>query len=324
MVIFFFEHSERIFTQYERCQQMLNIQQKKFLNANFSRIAYHVPLNAYSSFRIGGPSDGIIFPQNTQELSVLLPWLTNEDIPWMVMGGGSNILFDDSGFCGIIINLMHYSKMHLQANLIEADAGISLKRICLHAIRNHLGGMNFALGIPGTLGGAVRMNAGACGGQMSDVIQSIVCMTSDGIPHHIDKKDLSTGYRNISWNHIANDSIVISASIKLFPDDKVLIRQDARQKLMYRKRRQPIGCASAGSFFKNPSNRLSAGFLIEQAGMKGYQMGDAVVSKKHANFIVNKGQATSKDVISLMQLIQEKVMIKFNVHLQPEVKIIHV
>jgi len=303
---------------------MLNTQQQNFLNANFSKIAYNVSLKAYNSFRIGGPADGIIFPKNSQELAVLLPWLTNEGIPWLVMGGGSNILFDDFGFCGIIINLTHFSSIQVQGHLIEADAGISLKRICLHAIRNEMGGMNFALGIPGTLGGAVRMNAGAGGGQMADVIQSIACMTPDGMTHHIEKEALVFSYRNVEWRNIANDAIVIQASLKLYPDNRQSIRQDARKKLIYRKTTQPIGCACAGSFFKNPSKSLSAGYLIEQAGLKGYQIGDAAVSHRHANFIINKGQATSKDIIALMQDIQEKVKMKFNIHLQPEVKIIHV
>jgi UDP-N-acetylmuramate dehydrogenase len=303
---------------------MLNDQQKNFLKANFSNISFDVSLNEYSSFRIGGLADGIIFPQNLHEIKNLLPWLTNEGIHWMVMGQGSNILFDDSGFCGIIINLTHFSGMRSQYYMIEADAGISLKRICLHAIRNDLGGMNFALGIPGTLGGAVRMNAGTVGGQMADVLQSIVCINTDGSLHHIEKKDLIIGYRNISWKNISNNAIVIKVSILLYNEDKKYLRHDARQKLMYRKKTQPIGSLCAGSFFKNPSSKHSAGYLIERAGLKGYQIGDAAVSTRHANFIINKGHATSKDVINLMQEIQEKVMIKFNIHLQPEVKIIHV
>jgi len=302
---------------------MLNTRQIKYLNANFSKIAYNVSLSTYNSFRIGGPADGIIFPKNPQELSALLPWLTNEGICWMVMGGGSNILFDDSGFCGIIINLTQFLNMQIQGNLIEADAGIPLKRICLHAIRNDLGGMNFALGIPGTLGGAVRMNAGTGTGQMADVIQSIDCMTPDGVTHHLKRDALTIGYREISWNDLIN-AIVIHATISLYADNRQAIRQDARHKLKYRKATQPIGCACAGSFFKNPSNNHSAGYLIEQAGLKGYQIGDAAVSNQHANFIINKGQATSKDIIHLMHVIQEKVMMKFNIQLQPEVKIINV
>jgi len=303
---------------------MLSFQQKKFLRTHVSKVSFNVSLKAYNHFRIGGPADGIIFPQNSQELKILLPWLTNERIPWLVMGGGSNILFDDSGFCGIIINLTQFSAMHIQDHLIEADAGISLKRICLHAIRNELGGMNFALGIPGTLGGAVRMNAGAIGGQMGDIIESIVCMTPDGKTHILLKENLTMGYRHIKWNQIDENAIVIQVKLRLSPELKQRIRQDARQKLMYRKSTQPIGCACAGSFFKNPSETLAAGFLIEQAGFKGYRVGDAMVSHRHANFIINQGQATSKDIISLMHSIQEKVMEEFNVQLQPEVKIIHV
>jgi UDP-N-acetylmuramate dehydrogenase len=303
---------------------MLNTKQKKFLNANFSKLAYNESLKSFNSFHVGGPADGIIFPKNSQELSILLPWLTNEGIPWLVMGGGSNILFDDSGFCGIIINLTQLTDLQIQGNVINADAGISLKRICLHAIRNDLDGMNFALGIPGTLGGAVRMNAGAGGGQMADVIQYIVCMTPDGMTHQLKKEALSIQYRNISYNDIANNAIITKVSIVLNSGDKQSLRQDARKRMMYRKSTQPTGCACAGSFFKNPSTTHSAGFLIEHAGLKGLKIGDAVVSNRHANFIINKGQATSKDIIALMQEIQEKVMKKFNIYLQPEVKIIHV
>jgi len=303
---------------------MLNTQQKKFVNANVSKFAFNVSLKTYNSFHIGGPADGIIFPEHAQELAILLPWLTNEGIPWLVMGGGSNILFDDSGFCGIIINLTHFTDMQVQENLVKADAGISLKRICLHAIRNDMDGMNFALGIPGTLGGAVRMNAGAGGGQMADVIQSIECMSPDGSMHHIEKDALTMEYRNISWNDIAHNAIIIKVSLALHPADRNTIRLDAQKRMKYRKSTQPTGCLCAGSFFKNPSTTLSAGYLIEQAGLKGCQIGDAVVSHRHANFIINKGQATSKDIIALKQEIQEKVMKTFNIYLEPEVKIIHV
>jgi len=303
---------------------MLTNQHKKFLNTHFSKIAYNQSLKHYTRFHIGGLADAIVFPQQLNQLAMLLPWLNTEQIPWIVLGGGSNILFDDQGFRGIVINLTQFCLMNPESVLIRADAGIPLKRLCLHAIRYHLDGMNFALGIPGTLGGAIHMNAGAAGSEMADILESIDCMTPDGQIYRIQKYDLKIQYRSISWHHIAPHGIVVQANIRLQNGDSKTIRKNARECLMIRKQTQPIGCACAGSFFKNPSNAKPAGYLIDQAGLKGYQIGDAAISDQHANFIVNKGRATSKDIIALMHLIQEKVFVKFNVHLEPEVKIIHV
>ncbi|MBF0450210.1 MAG: UDP-N-acetylmuramate dehydrogenase [Candidatus Magnetomorum sp.] len=302
---------------------MLTPEHKYFLNAYIPKVQYNTPLKYFSHFRIGGPAEAIVFPENTEQIAVLLPWLTQETIPWLVIGAGSNILFDDNGFHGIIISLTNCSFMELSDGMIRADAGVSLKILCLHAIRNSLAGMNFALGIPGTLGGAIRMNAGSQGGEISDILESIDCITSDGHYHHIKKDRLKSDYRHICWEHVAPDSVVVRASVLLSQTDNALLRQDARKKMIQRRQTQPIGCACAGSFFKNPSGQYSAGYLIEQAGLKGYHIGDAFVSQKHANFIVNKGHATSREIKELMHYIQVRVHSQFNIQLTPEVKFIH-
>jgi len=302
---------------------MLSNEHKSFLNTHFSEVKYDASLKNYSRFRVGGFANAIVFPQTSQQLSTLLPWLQKQRIPWIVIGAGSNILFDDNGFRGIIISLANYTTILWDGKIVHAGAGVSLKILCLHAIRNALAGMNFALGIPGTLGGAVRMNAGAHGNEIADILESIDCITPNGEYHHLKKDALKLDYRNISWEHVVPKAVIIKATLSLSPSDKKILREDAQKKMIKRRKTQPLGCACAGSFFKNPSENYSAGYLIERSGLKGFCIGDACVSQKHANFIVNSGQATSKEIIELMHHIQKSVQSQFNIQLIPEVKIIH-
>jgi len=302
---------------------MLRPEQKKFLSVHFSKVHYNALLKEYTSFRIGGPADAIVFPENIEKISQLVVWLADEKIPWFVIGGGSNILFDDKGFRGIIISLSDCRSMKWSSKVVVAEGGVPLKFLGLHAIRKSLGGMNFALGIPGTLGGSIKMNAGAYNAQISDIMEYIVCITPDGKRHHIKKKDLKIEYRRIDWQHIAPDGIVVESKLSFFEANTRTLREDARQKMIHRRKTQPIGRASAGSFFKNPPGDYSAGFLIEKAGLKGYRIGDAVVSNRHANFIVNDGNATYREIKDLMYYVQDIVKSKFNIKLLPEVKIIN-
>ncbi|KPA15578.1 UDP-N-acetylenolpyruvoylglucosamine reductase [Candidatus Magnetomorum sp. HK-1] len=302
---------------------MLRPEQKKFLSTHFSKVQYKALLKHYTRFRIGGPAEAIVFPENIEQVSSLLLWLAQENIPWLVIGGGSNILFDDIGFRGIIVSLTGCQSIQWHSQFVVAEGGVSLKFLWLHAFRKALGGMNFALGIPGTLGGAIRMNAGAHNGQISDIIESIDCVTSDGKRHHIKKNDLKIHYRQIDWDHIASGGVVVQSKLSLSVANTRLLREDARKKMIHRRKTQPIGCVCAGSFFKNPPGDYSAGFLIERAGLKGYHIGDAAVSKRHANFIVNNGNATYREIKKLMHYIQDRVLSQFNIQLTPEVKIIH-
>jgi UDP-N-acetylmuramate dehydrogenase len=302
---------------------IITSEHKSFLNNHFSGVQYGEPLKNYSSFRVGGPADAIIFPKSSGQLSLLLSWLKHQQISWIVIGAGSNILFDDYGFRGIVICLTNCSSIEWDGKSIKANAGVSLKFLCLHAIRHSLAGMNFALGIPGTLGGAIRMNAGAQGGEISDILESIDCISTDGNSHHIKKETLKIGYRQMSWEHVAPGAVISGATLLLSQTDPKILRKDAQKKMIQRRKTQPIGCACAGSFFKNPLGHFSAGYLIEQSGLKGFCLGDACVSQKHANFIMNKGHATSKEIKALMQHIQHEVHSKFNIKLIPEVNIIH-
>jgi UDP-N-acetylmuramate dehydrogenase len=209
---------------------------------------------------------------------------------------------------------------------ISAMAGAGLGALCRFAIRNGLGGLNFAMGIPGSVGGAIRMNAGAWEGSMGDVLAGIRIIRPDGTIGFMDKKMMEFSYRSLAL--CAESGLELSACVilegvfSLTPQDPDMLKTEADTLLDARKKSQPVGSASAGSFFKNPVNQEPAGRLIDLAGCKGLSVGDAEVSPQHANFIVNRGRATARDIIGLMRMVQETVFQKFNILLEPEVKIV--
>jgi len=298
-----------------------------------SCIKFGEPMSKHTYFRVGGPADAFICPDNVEKLHEVLCWAREKKIPLTVIGDGSNLVVRDKGIPGIVIVLTKYLNeiSHSGGNgesvLIKAMAGVRTQTLCRYAIEEGLSGINFALGIPGTVGGAIMMNAGTSSGSISDVLDSVNIMLSSGTMLRIKREDLDFSYRKLSWDKIVTKSyqgepIIIDGCFRLFQSDPAELKNEARAILKKRSDNQPPGTASAGCFFKNPPSGKTAGRLIDMAGLKGTRIGGAEVSVRHANFIVNTGTASASDILGLMQLIQETVFKEFNINLEPEVKIV--
>jgi UDP-N-acetylmuramate dehydrogenase len=262
-----------------------------------------------------------------QDLVTLLQEIRNQDLPYLLLGGGTNLLVRDGGFRGVAISLNKMAAIEIYREYrslggsfaeITVEAGAMLARLLSFSVERGLTGLEFATGIPGTLGGAVCMNAGTAQGEMGDIIDTVTLVAPSGelILRH--REEMGFGYRTAN---VPDDHIVLDAKIILRYGDAGKIKARVKQIMAGRKERQPWGLPNAGSVFKNPQDE-SAGKLIESAGLKGLTVGGAQVSDKHANFIVNRGNARAADVLQLMELIKEKVLDMHRVRLEPEIKII--
>jgi len=279
------------------------------------------PLKNLCSFRIGGPAD-ILLPKNEQELTELLNVLKAEGVKPLILGNGTNMLFSDEGLSRPIIRLgSNFAGMELLGeNRIRAYSGVTLASLACFARDNSLTGLEFAHGIPGSLGGAVFMNAGAYGGEMKDVLQSVRYYDGDtGEIVEKDASDLGLAYRTSTFE--GREDVIISAVVELSAGDREAISERMRELIEKRKTSQPLDKPSAGSTFKRPAVGYAAA-LIDECGLKGYSVGDAQVSPKHAGFVVNNGNASFDDVIKLMDHVKEIVLREKGVELCPEVRII--
>ena len=281
----------------------------------------NVPMSKYTSFKTGGNADLLIIPASVDSLSQIIKKCKELKIKPFVMGNGSNLLVTDSGYKGVIIKIgSNLSSIKLlDENTIECESGVMMKALCNFALDNSLSGLEFAFGIPGNLGGAVYMNAGAYGGEMKDVLYSCTHIDSDGNIGNLTKDQLDLGYRRSAYTD--NGYTIISATLKLQKGDKTEIKEAMNDKLRRRKEKQPLEFPSAGSTFKRPEGYF-AGALIEDCQLKGYTIGGAQVSEKHAGFVINRGGATSTDILNLIKHIQDTVFEKHGVKLETEVKII--
>lgn len=298
-------------------------------------VTFDEPLSKHTSFRIGGPADVFFVPETIEQLSDVLKWAFENDIPYMILGGGTNVLFKDSGYAGIVICLIRGFKTIERLETpsdpatvrISAMSGVRTQTLCRYAIENGLGDMNFALGIPGTIGGAIAMNAGTAKGSMQDVLVAINVLDATFELRTIGKTQLRFDYRKLFWsNDEENDGtpspIIVGGIFELTLDDPDKIRSEAENILKRRKQTQPSEPWNAGCFFKNPVSGKSAGELIDLAGLKGRRVGDAKISERHANFIINEKRASAADILALKDIVQKTVQKMFNVSLEPEVKIV--
>lgn len=291
-------------------------------------IKWDCPLSDYTSFAIGGPAEAVVTVANTSELIGLLEILRRFRVAWQIIGKGTNLLIRDEGYPGIIILLgpgfqqIDFGELQAEGcTVVSVGGGCGLTRLAMACMEKGLGGLEFATGIPGTVGGAVIMNAGAWGSEIASVLKAISVVTPDG-ERILQRRDLDFGYR--SWRDfpkIRDRTVVVRAEFELHADDPEEVRRICLELQEKRRLSQPKGKRSAGSFFKNPEGD-SAGRLIEASGFKGRQVGGAMVSTEHANFLVNMGGASSADVIALMHLIQEKVQKDSGIELEPEVHFI--
>ncbi|MBP5153027.1 MAG: UDP-N-acetylmuramate dehydrogenase [Lachnospiraceae bacterium] len=280
------------------------------------RVLRDVLLKDHTTFKTGGPAGAFVPVENTEELLVTLDYLKKKEIPFFILGNGSNLLVSDSGYDGAVIKLAgSFGEVNVTGNVITAGAGALLSKVCLAAEEAGLSGLEFAYGIPGTVGGAMVMNAGAYDGEMSYVVTEVTVL--DGVEVRVlSREDMHFGYRDSIIKH--SSMIVLSAKFALQPGDSRDIHDKMADFLQRRKSKQPLEFPSAGSTFKRPVGYF-AGKLIEDAGLKGKRIGGACVSEKHSGFIVNTGGATSSDINLLMETVEEEVYQRFGVKLEPEV-----
>jgi UDP-N-acetylmuramate dehydrogenase len=281
------------------------------------------PMKEYTSLRVGGLADVIVFPEDLEDLIGMIKYLSREHIPYFILGNGTNLLVRDGGIRGVVIALSHgFKRVELlkenNSSLIFAEAGVPLVSLIRFAIGRSLSGMEFAAGIPGTVGGGLLMNAGGSLGELKDVTQSVTILNPRGEITTKKQEDLRFSYRNLQ---LPKNSIILSAVFRLKIDNQSHIRERIQKILLSRKETQPLDLPNAGSIFKNPEG-VSAGKLVDEAGLKGIQIGNAKVSELHANFILNMGNATAQNILSLIEKIQQKVYQKTGFMLEPEIRIV--
>ncbi len=276
------------------------------------------PMKNHVTFRVGGPADFFVTPKDYEELSWVLKCCAKYEMPCYIMGNGSNLLVSDQGYRGVVIQLFRQlNDIQCEGNVIRAQAGALLSAVANRALEEKLTGFEFAAGIPGTLGGACVMNAGAYGGEMKDVLKSVTVLTREGERITLQKNELELGYRT---SIIAKkDYIVLEAEIELKAGDAEEIKAVMDDLKERRTTKQPLEYPSAGSTFKRPEGYF-AGKLIQESGLQGFQVGGAQVSEKHCGFVINKDQATAADIAELIRQVQDRVEEKFGVRLETEVK----
>ena len=290
----------------------------KILDAN--QILLNEPMKNHTSFKVGGPVDIMVLPKNADEIKNILKLIKTVRIPFYIMGNGSNLLVRDKGIRGCVIKIgKNMSNIEIKGERVKAQTGILLSRLSKVLLRNELSGFEFASGIPGSLGGAVTMNAGAYGGEMKDVLESIEVIDNEGNISQLVGEEMKLGYRTSAIQ--GKDIIALSATMNFTKGNYQDIKTKIEDLDYRRKTKQPLEWPSAGSTFRRPHGYF-AGKLIQDAGLRGFSMGRAQVSDLHCGFVINKGDATAEDIITLIRYIQKKVKDKFGVDLETEVKII--
>ena len=285
------------------------------------KVKYNEKMSKYTTMRVGGPCDCIVFPDEISKIKEVIDFCKNENITFFVIGNGSNLLVKDEGIHGVVIKLGHrFGKIELDGEYILAYAGATMPTLSQLAKKNSLKGLEFACGIPGTIGGGVKMNAGAYGSQISDILYEVTYMDEKEEIKTIKNKDCSFGYRKSIFT-INPNYVILSAKFKLERGNIDEIENKMKENSLARKSKQPLEYPNFGSVFKRPVGYF-VGKLVDDAGLRGYKIGGAQVSTKHTGFIVNVDNATCKDVLDLIGYVQTTVYNKFNVKLTPEVIII--
>ena len=278
------------------------------------------PMKNHTTFRIGGPADALALPKTPEEVAEVVRFCHEHAQPYYVLGNGSNLLVSDEGYRGLVLQLYrNFNDIQVNGETITVQSGAMLAAVARTAYQTGLTGLEFASGIPGTIGGAVVMNAGAYGGEMKNVLKEVTVLTKEGEVLVIPAKALELGYRTSVIPK--NGWIVLGAVLQLKKGDQEQILARMEELKEQRITKQPLDLPSAGSTFKRPEGYF-AGKLIQDAGLMGYSIGGAMVSDKHAGFVVNKGGATAKDVLDLIKYVQDTVEEKFGVKLEPEVRLI--
>ena len=287
-------------------------------------IRYSVPMSEYTSFRVGGPVDYLAFPTDLEDLQRILQGCGQQGIQTFILGNGTNLLVRDGGIRGMAVSLsrgflrVEEVERGPEGSLVLAEAGESLGKLVEFSWKRGLTGLEFAAGIPGTIGGALFMNAGAFRGEMKDVLDSVRLMDAGGGVLERARGEAKFSYRSME---LRKGEIILGGKFRLKAENGHQVKSKAEETIRLRMNKQPYDLPSAGSVFKNPAQG-PAGKFIEEAGLKGYRIGDAQVSEKHANFIVNRGQARARDILALIELTRKKVFQEKGVWLETEIQVI--
>ena len=282
------------------------------------RILMEEPMKKHTTFRLGGPADFFLCPSDVNQIPEIIHICREEGIPWFVLGNGSNLLVSDQGYRGVVIQIYkNMNQITVEGTRIYAQAGALLSAVSKKAMEAGLTGMEFASGIPGTLGGAAVMNAGAYGGEMKDILVSVTVLTDEGEQKVLKAEELNLGYRTSIIKE--RGYIVLDGVLQLQAGNRDAIKTRMEELKVQRVTKQPLEYPSAGSTFKRPEGYF-AGKLIEDAGLRGYRVGGAQVSEKHCGFVINTGDAKTSDVVQLIHNVQNIIWNKFKIKLEPEVK----
>ena len=292
---------------------------KKIENDSSSLYLVDEPLKKHTTYGIGGPADLMVFPNNKEDLIRVIEIINENNMQLTILGSGSNILVSDNGIRGVVISLKKSLKeVNVNENILYAECGAMLGKIVRLAVRNNLIGLENLNGVPGTLGGALIMNAGAWGGEISENLVNVELINSKNELKKVPKKDINFSYRKSSFD---KNDILLSAEFNLKKAEKNLIKENFSKAQSGRTSSQPLDKRSAGSLFKNPRNN-SAGKLLDNAGLKGFSIGGAKISEKHANFFINDGNASSSEMLQLIKKAHKEVKKQFDIDLSLEVKLI--
>ena len=286
---------------------------KEIINLDIGKVEENVSLKKHTTYKVGGNALAFVYPNDIDSLIELLKYLKNNNIKHMILGNGSNVVFKDTTYNGIIIKLDNLNKYKIKENIIIAESGVNLISLSFKAIDLSLGGLEFACGIPGSVGGCLYMNAGAYKSDMSNVVKSVKALTPDFKIKTFKNKDLEFGYRDSFFKH-HKDYIVLEVTFELKKGKKEELIELANDRKRRRLESQPLEYPSAGSVFRNPPDNFS-GKLIEDLGLKGYSIGGAKVSEKHANFIINYNNATASDIRKLIKYVHTRVKKKYDIDL---------
>lgn len=291
---------------------------QKALERYPGEVRLNEPVAPYTSLKVGGPADAMIFPKSVSDVIDLMERLHQHRLRFFVLGGGSNLLVKDGGIAGAVIHLKHLNEIQPgPGGTVTAQAGVSYPKLSLFAAEQGLAGLEFAVGIPGMVGGAVVMNAGIPGEETASVLKEITLVDEGGRVQRLSKGQIAFGYRSA----VLPKGVVVSAVFSLAPAKAQEIDQKMKGLLQRRRETQPLSLPNVGSVFKNPAGGF-AGQMIESVGLKGHRIGDAQISEKHGNFIVNRGSARAEEVLTLIGLIRRTVEAKHGVSLEPEVKVV--
>jgi len=283
------------------------------------RVLFDAPMRKFTSIKVGGPADSLLFPTNVEELRKVVRYATRKDIPFLILGRGTNLVIRDKGIRGWVISLTQGMKrVQMEGEIVEAEAGLSLQRLVQFTIQKGLTGFEPFFGIPGTVGGGLAMNAGAWGAELKDLLLSITLMKEDGEVVERSRGRLNFSYRSLT---LPSSWIILKGRFQLRRGKKEEILERVKSYSEMRKRTQPLDYHSAGSIFKNPEEG-PAGKWIEEAGLKGFRMGQAMISDLHANFIINLGKATAEQVINLMEWVEKRIYEETGISLEREVRVV--